>query len=166
LVTGVRLQWRGSVTMSEAIHETEQEFWVPPAPPQPSVPALAQACAHCNSEFMVGARFCHVCGASREQLSGPSAQPFWIHYADYLKVLRALEFYRVKEWLGLPMASLVSFLVGMGCVLAAMAVGVIYSVENLADFQAIQLWRIEWLLGAVAAFLAGILLKRAGSNEG
>lgn len=152
--------------MSEAIHETEQEFWVPPvAAPQPAAPALAEACAHCSSEFMVGARFCHVCGARRQEVARHSAQPLSAHYADYLKLLRALEFQRVKDWLGLPMASLVSFLIGIGCVLAAITVGLIYSVENLADFQAIQLWRIEWLLGAVAAFLTGILLKRADSNE-
>ena len=152
--------------MSEAIHETEQEFWVPPATsPPPAPPVLATACAHCDSEFMVGARFCHVCGAAREEARSNSSQPQWAHYVGYLKVLRVLEFQRVKEWLGLPMAALVSFLIGMGCVLAAMAVGLIYSVENLADFQAIQLWRIEWLLGAVVAFLAGILLKRADSTE-
>jgi hypothetical protein len=28
------------------------------------------------------------------------------------------------------------------------------------DWQAIQLWRIEWLLGAAAAFVAGCLLKK------
>jgi hypothetical protein len=152
--------------MSEALHETEQEFWVPPAtPPQPVSPVLAEACVQCSSEFMVGARFCHVCGASRQAISTHSAQPAWTHYADYLKVLRALEFHRVKEWLGLPMAALASFLVGVGCVLAAISVGLIYSVENLADFQAIQLWRIEWLLGAAVAFLAGILLKRADSSQ-
>ena len=114
---------------------------------------------------MVGARFCHVCGADRRELSTHSPEAPWARYADYLKVLRALEFHRVKEWLGLPMASLVSFLIGVGCVLAAIAVGLIYSVENLSDFQAIQLWRIEWLLGAVVAFLAGILLKRAGTSQ-
>lgn len=152
--------------MSQVIHDTEQEFWVPPAVQAGSVSTtLAEACGHCGSEFMVGARFCHVCGASRQEIAGHPAQPLWARYADFLKVLRVLEFHRVKEWLGLPTAALVSFLIGVGCVLAAIAVGVIYSVENLADFQAIQLWRIEWLLAAVAAFLAGILLKRAESPE-
>jgi hypothetical protein len=33
-------------------------------------------------------------------------------------------------------------------------------VRTAVDWQAIQLWRIEWLLGAVAAFIAGALLKR------
>ena len=52
----------------------------------------------------------------------------------------------------------------MGCILGAIAVGLIYSVQSLADFQAIQLWRLEWLLAALVAFAAGILLKHAGSR--
>jgi hypothetical protein len=53
----------------------------------------------------------------------------------------------------------------LGCLLAAITVGAIYSVQNLADFQAIQSWRIQWLLAALAAFVAGILLKQAGAKE-
>jgi len=44
-------------------------------------------------------------------------------------------------------------------------VGFLYPIDNLGDFQAIQLWRIEWLLAAVAAFVAGILLKKSGERE-
>jgi len=47
----------------------------------------------------------------------------------------------------------------------AISVGWVYSAQTLSDFQAIQLWRIEWLLGAAAAFLAGILLKRETRNR-
>ena len=84
---------------------------------------------------------------------------------ESLNFLDDLEFHSVKEWLGLSTASLAAFLVGMGCVLAAIAVGFLYSAQNLADFQAIQFWRIEWLLAAVAAFVAGILLKKSGARE-
>jgi hypothetical protein len=49
--------------------------------------------------------------------------------------------------------------------LAAVAVGIIYSVQTLADFQAIQSWRMQWLLAALVAFAAGILLKQSGSKE-
>jgi hypothetical protein len=42
---------------------------------------------------------------------------------------------------------------------AALA-GFLYKAETLVDWQAIQVWRIEWLLGAAAALLAGILLKK------
>jgi hypothetical protein len=106
---------------------------------------------------MIGARFCHVCGASRPEKVSRSAEQNW---AQALEFLRVLEFHRIKEWFALPTASLIAFLIGAGCVLSAITVGLIYSVQSLADFQAIQLWRIEWLLGALAAFVAGILLKR------
>ncbi len=82
-----------------------------------------------------------------------------------LEFLRVLEFQNVKEWLGLSMASLIAFFAGLGCLLAAIAVGVIYSVQSLADFQAIQSWRMQWLLAALVAFVAGILLKQAGSTK-
>jgi len=110
---------------------------------------------------MVGARVCHVCGGSRATKAAAGPIPVWMQPLEFLK---ALEFQSVKDWLGLSPASLVAFFVGMGCVLAAMAVGLIYSVQSLADFQAIQLWRLEWLLAAVVAFVAGILLKHAGTR--
>jgi MFS family permease len=109
---------------------------------------------------MVGAKYCHGCGAERQPRITSTAGHTW---ARALRPLRVLEFQNVKEWLGLSMASLIAFFAGLGCLLAAITVGAIYSVQTLADFQAIQSWRIQWLLGALAAFVAGILLKQAGS---
>jgi len=154
--------------MSEAMHSTSQEFWRPPAVQTEiahaeEVAALqASACRRCGMELMVEARFCHVCGASRRPPATASRQHHW---ARFLQVLRMLEFHSVKAWFGLSTASLVAFLIGAGCLLAAITVGVFYSIETLADFQAIQLWRIEWLLAALAAFVAGILLKRVEPAE-
>jgi hypothetical protein len=61
----------------------------------------------------------------------------------------------------LSTGSFVAFLLGIFCVLGAIGVGVVYGARTTLDWQAIQLWRIEWLLAAVAAFLAGCLLKRS-----
>lgn len=144
--------------MSEVAPNETQEFWRPPvAQPEASPPSLAGACTSCGSEFMVGARFCHVCGASRSPTASSATQPGWMPSWEFLKIL---EFQSIQEWLRLSTASLVAFLIGLGCLLAAVLVGLVYSVQSIADFQAIQLWRIEWLLAAVAAFVAGILLKR------
>lgn len=144
--------------MSEVTHNEAQEFWRPPIIPL-ETPAedLAGACGRCGTEFMVAARFCHACGASRPTKVSLSAEHNW---AQALEFLKFLEFHRIKEWFALSTASLIAFLIGAGCVFSAIAVGIIYSVQSLADFQAIQLWRIEWLLAALAAFVAGILLKR------
>lgn len=74
---------------------------------------------------------------------------------------RHLEFQAVKERLGLPALSLIAFLFGVICVTAAISVSFIFSANSVLDWQAIQVWRIEWLLGAAAMFLAAILLKRS-----
>jgi hypothetical protein len=43
----------------------------------------------------------------------------------------------------------------------AALLGVIYRTDTLLDWQAVQIWRVEWLLAALAALLAGLLLKKA-----
>jgi hypothetical protein len=149
--------------MPEVVHDVQHEFWRPPATQPDAVPpAMVEACDGCGTEFMVGARFCHLCGATRQTQVNPAAVPGWTRHLEFL---RALEFQRLKHWLGLPMASLVAFFAGAGCLLAAIVVGWVYTVQNFADFQAIQLWRMEWLLAAVAVFVAGILLRSSGTRE-
>jgi len=51
-------------------------------------------------------------------------------------------------------------LAGLLCVVGSLAVSVFFTARTLLDWQAIQLWRIEWLLAAVAAFVAGCLFKK------
>jgi hypothetical protein len=36
----------------------------------------------------------------------------------------------------------------------------VFTATTVLDWQAVQVWRIEWLLAAAVAFLAAILLKR------
>lgn len=149
--------------MSEVIDNAPQEFWRPPvAHSEAAVAAMVEVCDRCETEFMVGAKFCHDCGAARQPITRAFTEPSWTRALEFLRVL---EFQNVKEWLGLSMASLIAFFAGLGCLLAAIAVGVIYSVQSLADFQAIQSWRMQWLLAALVSFVAGILLKQAGSAK-
>ena len=58
------------------------------------------------------------------------------------------------------MPAAVAFLIGLFCMVGALAVSVFFSARTALDWQAIQLWRIEWLIAAVAAFGAGCLLKK------
>jgi hypothetical protein len=53
----------------------------------------------------------------------------------------------------------------LGCVAGAVGVSLFYRASNLAEFQAIQMWRIEWLLAATASFVAGILLKKPSDSQ-
>ena len=70
----------------------------------------------------------------------------------------------IKRAFGLPTASLTAFLLGIGCALAALLVGFIFSANTVLDWQAVQMWRIEWLLAAVACFVAGILLRQPSAK--
>jgi len=140
--------------MSEVVQDADHEFWRAPLAPAPlAAPAAAQVltetCSRCRSEFVMGAGFCHACGAPR-QLERSGQPRAWTRY---------FEFQHIKEKLGLPTLALISFLVGLGCLLCAVCVGLIFGAATILDWQAVQLWRIEWLLGAAACFLAGILLR-------
>jgi hypothetical protein len=147
--------------MEQATHKIEQEYWRPvlahgkrELPHEiPQVPndtrLLAEACDSCGSEFVLGARFCHVCGSDRQLLSSSN------------RLAEILDFDRIRHALGLSAASLVAFIFGIISALAAFSVGFIYSTTTLTDWQAVQTWRMEWMLAAVVAFVAGILLKKA-----
>jgi hypothetical protein len=178
--------------MAEVVQRAQQEFWrpavisecVPEIAISAVLPTMAEACSGCGTEFMIGSRFCHVCGAHRPEknnktmqaiLSRPATGAFlseklsWIQSAaaDLSEGrialplwLRYLHFHEIKRWIGLPTPSLVAFIIGLGCVVGALAVSLFYKASNMAEFQAIQMWRIEWLLAATASFVAGILLKK------
>jgi hypothetical protein len=141
--------------MSDVLPSTPHEFWRPPTAASPSSAisistGLAEVCKGCGGEFMVGSYFCHICGTERRRRA----------VALDMGWTRHLEVQNIKASLGLSTASFAAFLVGVACLLAALMVGMIYNIQNFGDFQAVQFWRMQWLLGAVAAFVAGILLKR------
>jgi hypothetical protein len=159
------------------------------------VPALSDACDRCAAEYLVGARFCHACGQPRSQPAQhqPYAEnqsaylsadflssDFFVKGAAKLRATAAgirwrrvtlpawvqyLHFHQIKRWIGLPTASMVAFFIGLGCVAGAIGVSLIYKAQNFVDFQAIQMWRIEWLLAATASFVAGILLKNPSHKD-
>lgn len=147
--------------MAEVVRDASKEFWRPPLT-HSATPgaAMVEACDGCGTEFMAGAGFCYVCGTSRE--ARPSTAP---RAGGSFSFLSFLEFHRLKQGLGLSEASLIAFCIGVGCLLAVLAVSMIYGAQNLADFQAIQSYRIQWLLAALAAFVAGILLKKSSSTR-
>ena len=146
--------------MSEILNNVHGEFWRPPVQVRESsedsrtATAQPEICPHCNSGYVTGARFCYVCGAER----APELESQYPGQAH-----RWLNFQLIRNALGLTVGSLVAFVVGIACALAAIATGFIYTASTVLDWQAVQVWRIEWLLASVAAFLAGILLKRASA---
>jgi hypothetical protein len=134
-------------------YEERQEFWKPAVAPklEPQPAEAIQVCQECGTDFVVGSRFCYVCGADRNaNLVNSSATGFraWVDFAS------------LRDTLGQTNASLVALILGCACVIAAVVTGFVFTATTLLDWQAVQLWRIEWLLAAVAIFAAGYLLKK------
>ncbi len=156
---------------------------------QPALPTMAEACPRCGTEFLLGSRFCHTCGGRRPQALSTTARADAAEFANlwerlvaktYAAVrqfsptrvwrkletlqfpswLRYLHFHEIQRWIGLPTASMIAFVIGLCCVAGALVVGLI-TAKTLVEWQAVQIYRAEWLLAATAAFVAGILLKKA-----
>jgi len=142
--------------MGEVANQVQHEFWRPPMQAAASDAAASQefieACRRCGTEFIVSSRFCHACGATRPELNAASS---------ILDIPGLAELSVLGQRLELTAVSLLAFLVGIFCLAGALAVGVIFSARTVLDWQAIQIWRIEWLLGAISAFVAGRLLKKS-----
>jgi hypothetical protein len=139
--------------MAEAADQAQNEFWrAPMAGSVASGSAERRATCRCGTEFIVGSVYCHSCGARRPEL-GVSA-------ARTLEIPGLAELASLGERLGLTTTATIAFLVGLICGVGALTVGVFFSARTLLDWQAIQLWRIEWLLAAIAAFVVGLLLKK------
>jgi hypothetical protein len=181
--------------MAEIVQDTQQEFWRSPTVVEPAVEAtlpaasevMPEACADCGGEFMIGARFCHTCGRRRRAMVANNTDAAfvagiwarkvaWVREcagsagAAWAKIslpawVEYLHFHKIKRWIGLPTAALIAFLIGLGCVAGAIGVSLFYKASTLAEFQAIQMWRIEWLLAATASFVAGILLKKPSDTD-
>jgi hypothetical protein len=179
--------------MSEVVQETHQEFWRPPSPVvadeivvREAIPTMAEACPRCGTEFLLGSRFCHTCGGRRREAMNADARAdaaiiagLWeqgvarmhillaglsLSEIEFPAWLRFLHFHEIKRLVGLSTASLIAFTIGIACVAGALLVGLL-TAKTFVDWQAIQFYRVEWLLAATAAFVAGILLKRPSSRD-
>lgn len=130
-----------------------QEFWRPPTDSagqyQHPLAARMESCPECGADLVIGSRFCHVCGTPRHPRdeSRSFALPAWLSVT------------RLRDALGMSLPAIVALFAGFACVAMAIATGLMYTATTVLDWQAVQIWRIEWLLGAAAAFLAGLLLK-------
>jgi hypothetical protein len=135
--------------------EQHQEYWRPAVDLNHAreEEVASETCQNCGTDYALGARFCHVCGRERDPRLGASIARKW-------SVTRVLDLEQIKSSLGLPIASIVAFFVGLACLVAAAVTGFMYTATTLLDWQAVQVWRIEWLLASIAALAVGLLLKR------
>lgn len=143
--------------MAEAApnYQQHEDYWKPLSTPKLQSVAATDAsrvrCTGCRTSLPSGARFCQNCGLDQtsdlDQKSG-------IH--DLASAATSL---------GQSLGSLIALILGCACLVAAVSTGFLFKVTTLADWQAVQLWRIEWLLGAIALFAAGLVLKRRGEHS-
>ena len=144
--------------MAEVVQNVKQEYWRPSGSRRVVVdPIPTDATCECGAEYLMGARYCHICGADRVPNMGLGRYTFnWVEWLDFASI---------RERTGFGTVSLVLFVVGVACAIAALAVGWLYTANTLQDWQAVQLWRIQWLLGAGVAFLAAIALKPQSRDQ-
>ena len=144
--------------MADAIQNVKQEYWRPASSRRVVVdPVPSDATCECGAEYLMGARYCHICGADRVPAMGLGRYTFnWVEWLDFASI---------RERTGLGTASLILFVVGLACAIAAIAVGWLYTANTIQEWEAVQLWRIQWLLGSVSAFVACIALKKHKTEE-
>jgi hypothetical protein len=136
-------------------YEERQEFWKPAGFPRTesvSPKANEHSCRRCGGDLIAGSQFCHSCGADLRPVLATAA---WRRFPSWR------DFASVRNALGQSTASLVVLILGCVCLIAAVLTGFVFTATTLLDWQAVQLWRIEWLLAAIALFAAGIVLKKA-----
>jgi hypothetical protein len=143
--------------MADAAHnyEERQEFWKPagfPRAASASPQANEHSCRQCGGDLIAGSQFCNSCGADLRPALAPAA---WRRFPSWR------DFASIRNALGQSTASLVVLILGCVCLIAALLTGFVFTATTLLDWQAVQLWRIEWLLAAIALFAAGIVLKKA-----
>lgn len=139
--------------MSETAREISQEYWRPAQQQNRAdypVASVAPYCNMCGTQYATGARFCHVCGDSREPEFHPSAAT---------RFAKALDFTNIRQKLGLSATALVLTALAAGCVLAALLTGLIYGASTLTEWQAVQTWRMEWMMAAGVLLLGAILFR-------
>jgi hypothetical protein len=144
--------------MAGTVQNLGHDFWQPhlaqSSPPTiEPLPEVDEICSRCGTGFLEGSRFCHTCGAAREadpSSASAKASPKW-------QQLQPADLFRE---LGLSPVPFAAFLAGLLCLSAAAFAGIFIAVQTVADWESLQYWRIDWLLAAIAAFAAGILLKR------
>jgi hypothetical protein len=115
----------------------------------------AELCSICGTPFPAGARFCNQCGLNRQAAAlGTSHKLKWDLLGDWMDLDGVL------ERTGLSVISLVLAALAVICMLATIMTGLLYTTSTLAEWQAVQTWRIEWLLASVASLLGAILFKK------
>src|SRR5947209_18358044 len=119
---------RNAVAEHPAEAGERQEYWKP-IDVQRNAALPSDACMTCGTEYPIGARYCYVCGSDRST-GADEPRPSRLK----MGFTRALDLDVLKATLGLPVGSLVAFFIGMVCIIAAAAVGFMYTATTMLDW--------------------------------
>lgn len=143
--------------MADSTREFSQEYWRPAPTPGNQFPVHGfqahgneEFCTICGTPYTAGARFCHLCGICREDD---------LHVKTRSPIIDWLDIDKIRQHAGLSTTSLVLVLAAAVFLLATVLIGLVYSTSTVAEWQAVQIWRVEWLLATVVALLAAMLFK-------
>ncbi|HMF91398.1 MAG TPA: hypothetical protein VKL40_12200 [Candidatus Angelobacter sp.] len=153
-----------------ANYEGRAEFWKPAEGTRRENEMASPHCWSCGAECVPDSLYCHVCGSDQAAVETEAGRyvpaVFRLAYralsrlASHSMLGLASRLAFLRDALGQTSASFGALLAGCFCLVAAGVIGFFFSVTKLLDWQAVQLWRIEWLLAAIAFLVAGILLKK------
>jgi len=136
--------WEDEAPAANSKNAVATEPALPVAEPQ----VRHDLCEHCGAEFVVNSPFCRMCGRAREGAVRRKKSRWDV-----------LDFYQLRRRLGLSVGAMVCFIIGVICIGAGVAMGFMYTANTFSEWQAIQIWRGEWLIAAGVAFVCGILLN-------
>jgi len=151
-------------------YEARAEFWKPAPSTRPEGDTFRPTCWSCGAECVPDSLYCHVCGSDQAAVETEAGRyiPAVVRLASRAvarlasrsAVRLAVRVASLRDALGQTNSSLAALIAGCFCLLAAALIGFFFSATKLLDWQALQLWRIQWLLAAIALFVAGVVLKK------
>lgn len=103
------------------------------------------SCQKCGTDLKLGAEFCHVCGR-------------WVFGSNFSRLTKSAREALTQTGIELPV--LICMATAAVFAVISMFVGIRINPKTIGEWQVIQYWRIEWLLGAIVMLLFGVLLKK------
>ena len=107
--------------------------------------SASSSCKKCGTDLKLGAEFCHVCGR-------------WVFGSNLFRLMRGIR--EAVALTGLDLPVFICMMTAAVFAVISLFVGVRIEPKTVGEWQIIQYWRIEWLLGAIMMLLFGVLFKK------
>jgi hypothetical protein len=112
----------------------------------PQKASAGTTCKRCGTDLKLGAEFCHVCGR-------------WVFGSNLSRLMKGTQ--AALSQLGIELPVLVCMATAAVFAVISLFVGIRINPKTIGEWQVIQYWRIEWLLGAIVMLLFGVLLRKS-----